>query len=503
MLEIKDLTIKTVKDRELISHLTFTLQQGDKLAIIGEEGNGKSTLLQYISNPSRIMDYAIVTGEVRKNGNKIGYLEQFLPDDWKECTVEDYLVKDNPKEEPIYERYNRFDELPKIFATLGIEKAYLQEDRKMGEISGGETVKIQLAKLLFLESDLLLLDEPTNDLDIETLEWLEEFIRTSKKPILYISHDETLLENTANCILHLEQLENKTKAKWTYEHMGYLDYREKRARQINRQNQIAENEQRQYQKQEEKWNRIYQSVAYKQETITRQNPSKGRLLAKKMKTVKAIEKRLEKQELTQKIHPEEAIFGKFHKQEGIHASKVILDLDFHNADSKIKKEHIVLKVVGKEKWCILGKNGVGKTTLLKKIYNILQERKDIKIGYMPQNYDEILPLKKAAIQFLNPEGIKEKETLARTYLASMKLTKEEMDSMMQNLSGGQKAKVFLVQMMLEPYHVLLLDEPTRNLSPLSNPVVRELLRNFNGAIISVSHDRKYIKEVCDHIYEMK
>lgn len=348
----------------------------------------------------------------------------------------------------------------------------------------------------------MLLDEPTNDLDIETLEWLENFILSNDKPIIYISHDETLLERTANCILHLEQLENKTKSKWTYEHIGYASYVEKRRNLIDRQNQMAKNDEKEHQKQVDKMNRIYQSVEYKQETITRQNPGKGRLLAKKMKTVKALEKRLDEKELTKKIHPEEAIFGKFHNDEEIHSSKVILDYKQPELKigDKVVKRDVEIKVIGNQKWCILGKNGSGKTTLMKEIYIALKDRSDIKVGYMPQNYDDELELDISPVDFLNVNRTKEKEQTARTYLASMKLTKEEMLHPISELSGGQKAKVFLVKLMMEENNVLLLDEPTRNLSPLSNPVIRNLLKEFTGAIISVSHDRKYIEEVCDHIY---
>src|SRR5574344_1204714 len=153
MLEIKDLTI-SISDRYLIKNLNLILNNGDKLAIIGEEGNGKSTLLKSILN---ICEYAEISGNINLKGNRIDYLEQ-----------------------------------------------------KIKTLSGGEKVKISILKLLLNEYDILFLDEPTNDLDIETLEWLEKFINNTNKPIMYVSHDETLLANTANMILHLEQIKKKT-----------------------------------------------------------------------------------------------------------------------------------------------------------------------------------------------------------------------------------------------------------------------------------------------------
>ena len=148
-----------------------------------------------------------------------------------------------------------------------------------------------------------------------------------------------------------------------------------------------------------------------------------------------------------------------------------------------------------------GKNGIGKSTLLKKIAETLFSRTDITVGYMPQNYEEQLNQNETPVQYLSVTGEKEELTQIRTYLGSMKYTPDEMDHAILELSGGQKAKLFLLKMSLLGCNVLILDEPTRNLSPLSNPVIRKSLRAFPGAIISVSHDRVYIEEVCDRIYE--
>ncbi|MNP17257.1 putative ABC transporter ATP-binding protein [compost metagenome] len=124
------------------------------------------------------------------------------------------------------------------------------------------------------------------------------------------------------------------------------------------------------------------------------------------------------------------------------------------------------------------------------------------IGYMPQNYDDIMEDHIDVIDFIRTQHTKEEETLARTYLGSMKFTKEEMLGKIGSLSGGQKAKLFIVKLILQKNNVLFLDEPTRNLSPLSNPVIRKTLSNYTGAIFSISHDRKYINEVCNKVYKL-
>ena len=503
MLEVNKLEIKTLDGKEIVKGVNFTLKENDKLAIIGEEGNGKSTLLKCIYDYNMIKSYAhIVSGKIVKNNLKLGYLEQFLNDKWNDNTVEDFFLKDTPDGEVNFEAYSYMYMVQKIFKDLSLNEIYLEENKKIGTLSGGEKVKLQRAKLVLNEPDVLLLDEPTNDLDVETLNWLEEFILNQTVPIIYISHDEVLLENTSNAILHIEKINNKQNSRVTYEHIGYKEYIEKRQHLITRQESIAQNEKREYNKQLEKFRRMYEKVNHELNTVSRQMPSKGRLLKKKMKAVKSFEKRLDSIELTKRPDIEEQIIAKFHNDDDIHNKKVILDfkLDCLYVGNKLLCKNIDLQVVGKEKVCIIGENGCGKTTLLKKIYENLKQRKDIKVGYMPQNYDDIFKNYKSPIEFLTKEYTKEEKTTAITYLSSMKFTNDEIFSDISDLSGGQKAKLFIVDLIMQKCNVLILDEPTRNLSPLSTPLINNLLKEYSGAIISVSHDRKYIAQVCDTFY---
>ena len=169
---------------------------------------------------------------------------------------------------------------------------------------------------------------------------------------------------------------------------------------------------------------------------------------------------------------------------------------------KVLAEQIELLVKGPEKVCITGRNGAGKTTLLRRIAAQLLSREDIHAAYMPQNYEELLDMSLTPVEYLCTTGEKEEVTRIRTYLGSMKYTADEMSHPTAELSGGQKAKIFLLKMSLSGADVLILDEPTRNFSPLSNPVIRDVLRGYGGTIISVSHDRKFISEVCDRVYEL-
>ena len=374
-------------------------------------------------------------------------------------------------------------------------------EQKIGTLSGGEKVKIGLLKLLINEYDILFLDEPTNDLDLDSLEWLEKFINNIDKPIMYVSHDETLLANTANMILHLEQIMKKTDCRNTLLKIDYDTYVTQRLKKIDKQTQIANFEKRTFNKQQEKLRKIMQKVEHQQNTISRKDPHGAQVLKKKMHTLKSQEKRLDETKITEIPDVEENI-NFFFEDVSIPKTKNIISLDIPKLtiQDKLLSENIKLDIIGNTHLCIIGQNGVGKSTLIKLIYEKLKNREDIKVGYMPQTYDDIFANYDYALSFLCPSGNKDDITKARMYLGNMKFTRDEMTSKIKDLSNGTKAKLFLIKMVLEKYNVLILDEPTRNVSPLSNPVIRKVLKEFKGTIISISHDRKYIAEVIDNLY---
>ena len=209
--------------------------------------------------------------------------------------------------------------------------------------------------------------------------------------------------------------------------------------------------------------------------------------------------------MTEIPETEDAIFIKFGEKISIPNGKRVLDFELEELYAVMEHllaKDIKLSLIGAEHVCIVGKNGTGKTTLIRKIAENLQSRQDIKAFYMPQNYEELLDMESTPVEFLVKKGDKEEVSRARTYLGSMKYTADEMSHPISELSGGQKAKLLLLKMSMEGCDVLILDEPTRNFSPLSGPVIREMLKNYGGAIISISHDRKYITEVCEKVYEL-
>ena len=490
MLELNHVyLILNQNDRPLVKDFSYVLSPGDKTAIIGEEGNGKSTLLKFIYDSSLVENYCTCKGKVITNNYKIGYLQQFLDSKWNHEPVLNYFLKSSPEAEVDYEKYNLFGEILKIFAKVGLSEDVLEDNYLISYLSGGEKVKLQLCKLLLEKNDILLLDEPTNDLDIETLSWLEKFIISAKQPVIFVSHDETLLENTANTIIHLEQLKKKSDSSYVIAKMGYKEYVETRLRKIENQNQQAGNDLRNYKAEIQTLKQIKSKV---------QHANPGR--TNRMNSLLAQEKKLDERTLTHKADIEEAINIKFHSDISIPNGKTVLDLELDDlrVGNKVLANEVSLFVQGPEHIVIVGENGAGKTTLVKSIYNVLKTRNDIRLGYMPQNYSDILNEKQKAIDFLRVENFS--ESYIRTFMGNMKFTSDEMFSLIQELSGGQKAKLLLMKMILNDCNVLLLDEPTRNLSPLSNPIIRNILTNYQGAIISVSHDRKYINEVCQKAY---
>ena len=480
MLQIKKLNLTHKKDlRVILDDFNLVLNDGDKAVIIGEEGNGKSTLMKWIYDPSLIENYIEADGERVMGNERFGYLPQEMPDEDKKKTVYEYFSE----EEIFWEKTPK--ELSVTAGKFGIKNDFFYSSQMMGSLSGGEKVKVQLMRLFIRDVSVLLLDEPSNDIDIATLTLLEKTINEWKHIVLFISHDETLIERTANMVIHIEQIKRKTEARYTVAKLPYRNYVEERLHKFELQEQRALCDRREKKIRDEKYQRVSQSVQSALANCSRQAPSVAKNLRDKMHTVKAMGRRFEREDenMTQMPEQEEAIFFKLgDKNAYIPTGKTVIE--------------------GSEKICIIGANGAGKTTLLKKIAEELMNRNDIKAEYMPQNYEDLLELSVTPVDYLDKTGDKEERTRIRTYLGSLKYTPDEMEHPIRELSGGQKAKVLLLRMSLSGANVLILDEPTRNFSPLSGPVIRKMLREFPGAVISISHDRKYIEEVCDKIYQL-
>jgi len=334
---------------------------------------------------------------------------------------------------------------------------------------------------------------------------LESFIINSSIPIIFISHDEQLIEHSANTIIHVEQLIRKTKSKITISRLCYKEYLDSRNLSFLHQTQIAKKERSEYKKKRERLLQLFEKArnngGWRNSDGT---PSSDGHAKRSMQAIKAKEKRMEREseEFTEIPDREDEIITRFDSTISIPKQKIILDytIDSLSVDDKILAHNIKLKVVGNQHICIIGSNGIGKSTLLKEIWKLLAKRTDIKVGYMPQNYEDVLDFSQTPTEFLESQYDKEEQTRARMFLGNMKFTADEMLHKISELSGGQKAKLIFLNMVLKKCDVLILDEPTRNFSPLSSPVVCKALMNFGGTIISISHDRRYLNDVADIVY---
>ncbi|MGT2894875.1 ATP-binding cassette domain-containing protein [Streptococcus entericus] len=479
MLQLKDVTITHKKDLQVIvENLSLVVNPGDKLAIIGEEGTGKSTLIQAMLASHLIESYADVTGHITSHFNRIGYLPQRLPEQLLNQTVTDFIYADMAIEQfdfALFWKYvERFD--------LPIER-FEEKQQSLSSLSGGEKIKLQLLKILVGNPDLLVLDEPSGDLDLATLIWLEDFIRQTDKTVIFISHDEELLARAASRILHLELVKKRREARWTLYKGTYDNYKKERSEALTKQLQVATKQRDEAAKRLMKHQQLQQRVEHQLRQT--KNDVAGRLLAKKMKSLKSQTKRFdrESQEFIDFPEDTDSINLFFSDVTPLPKQKNLL---FWEHKPLLTGQRLSLSLRGQDRLAIIGKNGVGKTRLLMTIRDELIEREHLSVGYMPQDYHQILPEQTSALEVLTERV---SEEAARSLLASLQFTRQEIQHAVGELSGGQKAKLCLAKMVLEKNQIILLDEPTRHLSPTSQEEFRRLIQAYPGAIIVVTHDR--------------
>ena len=371
MFQVKNLTILHKKDlTPLIEGLSFSLAPGARAAVIGEEGNGKSTLLKLLYSPALVEGYAEWSGEILGGGLRRGYLAQELPPArlalplWQFCADSPGFAESAPRAQADAAR------------QLGLPPELFWDSRPVSSLSGGERVRLRLALLLLDQPDLLLLDEPSNDLDLAALGWLERFLLHSPAPVLYVSHDETLLARTANQIIHLERLRRRSQARCTVARAGYGQYTRERQQGFARQQQAARKERAELDAKLARYRQIRDKVEHQQNTITRQDPHGGRLLKKKMHSVLATGRRFarEEAELTALPEWEEAIFASFDaRRAALPAGKAVLRYQQPalaaggGPAGPVLAQNLRLWVTGPEHIGIVGANGAGKSTLLKEL----------------------------------------------------------------------------------------------------------------------------------------
>ncbi len=485
--------------RTLVDRISLALNPGDKLGVIGAEGTGKSSLLAALAG--QMPKGLRASGRVERPP-QVALLEQTLEEGWQSHSVVEFLLLDTPGTEIPLERWNTLQDSVASIIEVGLDPAWIhEEDRPLHTLSGGERVRLRIAKLLQSQPDLWLLDEPTNDLDIPTLEWLEGFLLRTESPVAFISHDETLLDRCANRILYFQRLVYTDRTEVRLESMGYLEFVGTRARQIEKQEQEAANQRRERARAERVLREHKSRVQSAQEKI--KDSSARRLLNKKMKVITTREAKLERNPTIERPEDVEAIQIDFPNACRTPEGKTVLQFELPtlSAGPKTLARDIRLRIRGPEKVAIIGRNGAGKTTLVRAIAEHLRAAGS-EFGYFPQEHDEELtdPNRRAIDYVVHPErGVD--MTMAGILMARLNIARDEVVLPVKELSGGQRAKIVLLRI-LSGSGFLLLDEPTRNLSPLSNRVLRRAFRDHPGALLAVTHDRAFVSEVADRVLEL-
>ena len=494
---------KSVGDKTVFSDISFIIHDLDRIGIVGVNGTGKTTLLDVISGKLGFDGDTLPFKS--KNDYKIAYLTQ-EPDFDDSKTILDTVLSSDLREIQVIREYESllsdYDEanqarLEKVMAEMDALNAWEVESQvktvlsklglndvtqKVTDLSGGLRRRVQLAQTLLGNDDLLLLDEPTNHLDIDTIEWLQTYLKSSKKTVLFITHDRYFLDNLATRIFELDRA-------GLVEYQGnYQDYVRLKAEQDERDAALRHKKEQLY-KQELSWMRRQpQARATKQQArINRFHDLKGELAH----TVDDSE--LE-------INFETSRIGK----------KVIEfeDVDF-SFPNKTILHHFNLLVQNKDRIGIVGDNGMGKSTLLNLIAGDLQPSagklsigETIRIGYFSQQIKG-LDESKRVINYLQEVAEEAHTTSGMVSIADLLeqflFPRNMHGTLIEKLSGGEKKRLYLLKILLERPNVLLLDEPTNDLDIATLTVLENFLQNFAGPVITVSHDRYFLDKVANKI----
>ena len=503
-------------ERTLFSGIDLAIGTKDRIGLVGRNGAGKSTLLKIIAGVQ-------VASEGSVNAPKeyrIGYLPQEMEHDdalsvidvamqaFEEVNqLEAELAKltQEISERTDYESDSYVDliqalsdaneRLDALGANSTEEQAHriLQglgfkiEDmgRAMGEFSGGWKMRVELAKLLLMQPDLLLLDEPTNHLDIESIEWLEAFLMHHPGAILLISHDRVFLDTLTKRTVEIGGVK-------VYDYKGpYSAYQLWREEERERQSQAAKNQQK-----------------YIQDT--EQLINKFRAKKNKAAFAQSLIKKLDKLERVEVDAAENAQI-RFRFPPAPRSGKVIFEAQGVKKcfDRLTVFEGLDFIMARQEKVALVGKNGAGKTTFTRMLLNLeaatqgsLETGHNVDIGYYAQNQTDELNGDLTVLETLEEVAVGDIRKQLRGLLGSFLFSGEDVDKKVKVLSGGEKARLALCKLLLHPYNVLILDEPTNHLDLKSKSVLKEALRSFDGSLIVVSHDRDFLSDMTQLVYEV-
>ncbi len=500
----------------LFSDVSFLVNSKDKVGLVGKNGAGKTTLLKvfmgmqlpdegkvivpsgirlgYLPQQMNVIDDKTLIAEAGSAFDEILLLEKEIKElnhqiitrtDYESQEYSDILEQMAEKTERFHllEGSNRNQKIEQVLIGLGFRRTDF--NRHTREFSGGWRMRIELAKILLRSPDAVLLDEPTNHLDIESIQWLEEFLHDYHGAVLLISHDRAFLDRVTDRTVEI------SKGKIYDYRVPYSQYVELR-----------------------KERRAQQTAAYKnqQKVIedTRDFIERFRYKPTKSVQVQSRIKMLEKMEVLE-IDEEDTASIHIKFPPTPRSGTIVLeirDLSMSYGTHKVL-DHVELTIYRGEKVAFVGKNGEGKTTLSKVILgNLPYEGQlklghNVKIGYFAQNQDELLDGNKTVLETLDEVAVGDIRTKVRDILGAFLFSGEDVEKKVKVLSGGERSRLAMAKLLLEPCNVLILDEPTNHLDMRSKDILKKALASYDGTLIAVSHDREFLDGLMLKIYEFK
>jgi ATP-binding cassette subfamily F protein 3 len=508
MLSINNLTVEFTA-KTLFDNINFVVNQKDKIALVGKNGAGKSTMLKIIAglqsptsgNVSMSSDMTIgylpqqmiltdeltVMDEVRKAFSHIDEMKARLKDvnhrleqstDYQSDAYAELIDQMTSLTEQVAmaESDNWVAESEKTLLGLG----FVRDDfnRPTSEFSGGWRMRIELAKILLRRPDVLLLDEPTNHLDIESIQWLETFLATKAKAVILVSHDRAFIDNVTNRTIEIS--------------LGKIyDYNVKYTKFVQLRQERIEQQMRAYQNQDTE--DFIERFRYK--------ATKAVQVQSRMKQLAKIE-RIEVDEVDNS-----RLSLKFPPAPRSGDYPVIADEVRKAYGDHLVFEHVNMTIKRGEKVAFVGKNGEGKSTLVKCIMNeidfdgSLKIGHNVKIGYFAQNQAQLLDGEITVFDTIDRVAVGDIRTKIRDILGAFMFGGEASDKKVKVLSGGEKTRLAMIRLLLEPVNLLILDEPTNHLDMKTKDILKQAIKDFDGTVIVVSHDREFLDGLVEKVYE--
>ena len=472
-LQVEGLT-KSYGDRVLFSDISFGIDQGEKVGLVARNGTGKSTFLDILTDRESPDSGSVIW----RNGIRVGYLEQQPPLD-SELNAVDYATPDCPTGLTPGE-WNGRDMARQMLGQFGIDDMTLP----VCKLSGGQAKRVALAKVLLTEPDMIILDEPTNHLDIESIQWLENFLSTRANAVVLVSHDRAFLNNVTTRTIEItcgRIYDYKVK----YDEFVVLR-KERREQQLR----AYENQQKQIQDTED----FIERFRYK--------ATKAVQVQSRIKQLEKIE-RIEVDE-----EDNSSLRLKFVCSSRSGNYPVICEDMEKSYGGHVVFHDVNLTINRGEKVAFVGKNGEGKSTLVKCIMGEITDYTgkltlghNVQIGYFAQNQAQLLDESLTVFDTIDRVAVGDIRLKIRDILGAFMFGGEASDKKVKVLSGGERTRLAMIKLLLEPVNFLILDEPTNHLDMRSKDVLKEAIRDFDGTVIIVSHDRDFLDGLATKVYE--